>query len=55
MVMIRRPLDRSPGAPQRFQAALAEVVGRLLAARRARARTTSCSKAARPRRRSAGG
>jgi uncharacterized protein YgbK (DUF1537 family) len=31
MVMIHRPLDPSPGAPQRFQAALAEVVGRLLA------------------------
>ena len=30
VVVIQRPLDRSPGAPQRFQAALAEVVGRLL-------------------------
>jgi D-threonate/D-erythronate kinase len=31
LIVIQRPLDRSPGAPQRFQAALAEVVGRLLA------------------------
>ena len=30
LIVIQRPLDRSPGAPQRFQAALAEVVGRLL-------------------------
>jgi uncharacterized protein YgbK (DUF1537 family) len=31
VIVIQRPLDRSAGAPQRFQAALAEVVGRLLA------------------------
>jgi uncharacterized protein YgbK (DUF1537 family) len=30
VLVIQRPLDRSPGAPQRFQAALAEAVGRLL-------------------------
>lgn len=31
VIVIQRPLDSSAGAPQRFQAALAEVVGRLLA------------------------
>jgi uncharacterized protein YgbK (DUF1537 family) len=31
MIVIQKPLDRSPGVSQRFQAALAEVVGRLLA------------------------
>ena len=31
IIVIQRPLDRSPGVAQRFQAALAEVVGRLLA------------------------
>jgi uncharacterized protein YgbK (DUF1537 family) len=31
VIVIQRPLDRTPGVAQRFQAALAEVVGRLLA------------------------
>jgi uncharacterized protein YgbK (DUF1537 family) len=31
LIVIQRPLDRTPGVAQRFQAALAEVVGRLLA------------------------
>jgi uncharacterized protein YgbK (DUF1537 family) len=31
LIVIQRPLDRAPGVAQRFQAALAEVVGRLLA------------------------
>ncbi len=31
LVVIARPLDRSPGAPQRLQAALAELVARVLA------------------------
>ena len=30
VIVIQRPLDRTPGMAQRFQAALAEVVGRLL-------------------------
>ena len=30
VIVIQRPLDRTPGVAQRFQAALAEVVGRLL-------------------------
>jgi uncharacterized protein YgbK (DUF1537 family) len=31
LIVIQRPLDRTPGVAQRFQAAVAEVVGRLLA------------------------